>query len=177
MPVTVLTGPVASGKSRLAARLASTWAGPVVVIATAEALDDEMRERIERHRRERPDAWTVHEVPVDLAEAIGAMPPEAFAIVDCLTLWTSNLMGAAVAHDDIVERAGTAARKAADRSSPVVVVSNEVGWGIVPMNDMAREYRDLLGAVNRAFVEVSDRAAVVIAGSVVPLARAEEMFP
>jgi adenosyl cobinamide kinase/adenosyl cobinamide phosphate guanylyltransferase len=176
MPLTVLTGPVASGKSRLAARMASTWTGPVVVIVTAEARDDEMRERIERHRRERPAGWTVREEPHDLVGAIDGSPPEAFAIVDCLTLWTSNLLGANVSGDDIVERARAVAGRTAERISPVVVVTNEVGWGIVPVNDMARSYRDLLGRVNAAFVEVADRAALVIAGNVVPLSPVEELL-
>lgn len=169
MPITVLTGPVASGKSRLASRIAATWSGPVVVVATAEARDDEMRERIERHREERPGDWTVREVPVDLAGAIDGADPEAFVIVDCLTLWTSNLLGAGVSERDIVDRAGIAARKAAARSAPVAVVTNEVGWGIVPVNDMARSYRDLLGRVNASFVDVADQALLVVAGRALTL--------
>ena len=169
MPVTVMTGPVASGKSRLASSMAAAWSGPVLVVATAEARDDEMRERIERHREERPGEWRVQEVPLDLVEAIDAADPEEFVIVDCLTLWTSNLLGAGVSASDIVDRARIVARKAATRRAPVAVVTNEVGWGIVPVNDMARSFRDLLGRVNASFVDVAERALLVVAGRVLPL--------
>ncbi|MGH2629334.1 MAG: bifunctional adenosylcobinamide kinase/adenosylcobinamide-phosphate guanylyltransferase [Actinomycetota bacterium] len=173
MPVTVLTGPVASGKSRLASRMASAWSGPVVVVATAEPRDEEMRERIERHRAERPPRWTVEEVPLELGEAVDAADPAAFVIVDCLTLWTSNLLGAGVSGGDIVERSRIVAGKAAARPAPVAVVTNEVGWGIVPVNDIARSYRDLLGRVNTSFVDVADRALLVVAGRVLPLEPAD----
>jgi len=169
MALTLLTGPVASGKSRLAAQLASQWQGLVEVIVTAEGLDDEMRARIDRHRRERPESWVVHEEPLDLVGAIGTLPDDAFAIVDCLTLWTSNRLGAGDGPDEFVELAHEAATVAAARSAPTVVVTNEVGWGIVPMNELARAYRDVLGRVNAAFAERAERAFVVVAGRVLPL--------
>lgn len=169
MGMTLLTGPVASGKSRLAADLATRWAGPVTVVATAEALDEEMRERIERHRVERPDGWEVREEPLDLARAIGDLPAEAFAIVDCLTLWVSNALGAGEPADLIIDHATRVADASAARSAPTVVVTNEVGWGIVPANDLARAYRDLLGGVNRVFADRADRACMVVAGRAVAL--------
>ena len=171
MALTLLTGPVASGKSRLAAELASGWQGPVDVIVTAEALDDEMRARIDRHRAERPKSWIVHEEPLDLAGAIGVPAADAFVIVDCLTLWTSNRLGAGDAPDHVVELAVSAAGVAAARPAPTVVVTNEVGWGIVPVNNLARSYRDVLGRVNAAFADRAHRAWLVVAGRAMPLER------
>jgi adenosylcobinamide kinase / adenosylcobinamide-phosphate guanylyltransferase len=172
--MTLLTGPVASGKSRLAARLAARQERPVHVIVTAEALDDEMRARIERHRAERPGDWIVREEPLELGPAIRALPDEAFAIVDCLTLWVSNRLGRGDVADRIVELADEAAEVAAVRAAPTVVVTNEVGWGIVPVNDLARAYRDVLGRVNGVFAERAARAWVVVAGRTIAIQAVDE---
>ncbi len=169
MALTLLTGPVASGKSRLAAQLASRWQGPVEVIATAEGLDDEMRARIERHRAARSASWRVREEPLDVAGGLGALAEDVFAIVDCLTLWTSNRLGAGDGPAAILDQARATAAVAAARRAPTVVVTNEVGWGIVPVNDLARAYRDLLGDVNGAFADRAERAWLVVAGRVMPL--------
>jgi adenosyl cobinamide kinase/adenosyl cobinamide phosphate guanylyltransferase len=169
MALTVLTGPVSSGKSRLAASLASGWRGPVEVVVTAEAGDEEMLERIERHRAERPEGWLVREEPLDLGGAIAAISADAFAIVDCLTLWTSNRIGAGDAGATVVDLAREAALLAASRDAPTVVVTNEVGWGIVPVNDLARAYRDVLGRVNVEFAARAERAWLVVAGRAMPL--------
>jgi adenosyl cobinamide kinase/adenosyl cobinamide phosphate guanylyltransferase len=173
MALTLLTGPVASGKSRLAAALAAGWAGPVHVVVTAEALDDEMRRRIERHRTERPEGWRVHEEPLDLSRALDALPDDAFAIVDCLTLWVSNRLGAGDPPGRVADLAREAAGLAAGRRTPTVVVTNEVGWGIVPVNDLARAYRDLLGRVNVEFADRAEHARLVVAGRTVPLLPAD----
>jgi adenosyl cobinamide kinase/adenosyl cobinamide phosphate guanylyltransferase len=167
--LTLLTGPVSSGKSRLATELASAWRGPVEVIVTAEAGDEEMRARIERHRMERPDGWRVVEEPLDLSGALDRADADSFVIVDCLTLWTSNRMGAGDAGELVVELADAAAATAAGRSAPTVVVTNEVGWGIVPVNELARAYRDVLGRVNVAFAGRASNAWLVVAGRVMPL--------
>jgi len=169
MALTLLTGPVSSGKSRLAAGLAARWGGPVEVVVTAEAGDAEMRERIERHRAERPEGWLVHEEPLDLGGAIAAVAADAFAIVDCLTLWTSNRIGAGDDGAIVVDLAREGAQLAASRGAPTVVVTNEVGWGIVPVNDLARVYRDVLGRVNAEFVARAERAWLVVAGRAMPL--------
>ncbi|MEX2626488.1 MAG: bifunctional adenosylcobinamide kinase/adenosylcobinamide-phosphate guanylyltransferase [Ilumatobacteraceae bacterium] len=171
MAMTLLTGPVASGKSSLAARMASSWDGPVTVIATAEALDEEMAARIERHRADRPASWTVVEEPRDLEGAVAAFAPDAFAIVDCLTLWVTNLMLGDV--DDVEGRAGIVAETLAARAAPSVVVTNEVGWGIVPANDLARAYREVLGRVNGVFAAEAERVLLVVAGRMVELGEVE----
>jgi adenosyl cobinamide kinase/adenosyl cobinamide phosphate guanylyltransferase len=162
MAMTVLLGGAASGKSRTAAALVARTELPVTVIATAEALDDEMAVRIGRHRRERPETWSVIEEPLDL---IGAVERARGAtIVDCLTLWVSNLLGSDRADDEILARAAAAAKACAARPEPTIVVSNEVGSGIVPMNPLARRYRDLLGRVNTTFADEADVVALMVAG-------------
>ncbi len=169
--MTLLTGPVASGKSSLAARMAASWEGPVTVIATAEALDDEMAARIDRHRTDRPPSWQVVEEPRDLAGAVDGLPPDAFAIVDCVTLWVTNLMLDEV--PDVEERAGLVAKAIAAREAPSVVVTNEVGWGIVPTNDLARAFRETLGRVNRVFAAEAERVLLVVAGRAMELGEVE----
>ena len=169
MSLLLLIGGARSGKSRLAADIAGEWGGPVTVIATGEARDDEMAERIRMHRERRPRAWTTIEEPVELEVALGAVPDEALAVVDCLTLWGSNLIEKGLRDDEIEGRARSAASIAAARASDTVVVTNEVGSGIVPPNALARRYRDLLGNVNSIWAEHSDRSALVVAGRILPL--------
>ena len=168
MSLTLLLGGARSGKSRLAVRMAAGWAGRVVVIATGEPRDEEMAERIRRHRAGRPPAWTTLEEPVDLEGALTGVQ-EASVLVDCLTLWVSNLMERGFADVEIEERAGKAASLVATRESPSVVITNEVGSGIVPANDLARRFADVLGRVNSIWAEAADRVLLVVAGRVIPL--------
>lgn len=173
MALTLLLGGAGSGKSRLAVRTAERWNGPVAVIVTAEARDDEMAEKIRRHRAMRPSTWQVIEEPVELEEALGSVPADANVIVDCLTLWVSNLMEKGVAATEIEERARRSAAVAAGSSGQTVVVSNEVGSGIVPTSAVGREFREVLGHVNVLWAEAADAAALVVAGRVLPLSSAE----
>jgi adenosyl cobinamide kinase/adenosyl cobinamide phosphate guanylyltransferase len=168
MGLTFLVGGARSGKSRLAQALAIRADRPVVVIATAEPGDDEMAARIDRHRAERPAGWTTIEESLDLDGAIASVHPGAFVLVDCLTLWVSNLLGG---HGDerIEELAATAAARAAAHPGGAVAVSNEVGMGVVPTNAMARRYADLLGRVNAVWAAAADRPLLVVAGRVLPL--------
>jgi adenosyl cobinamide kinase/adenosyl cobinamide phosphate guanylyltransferase len=165
MAMTLLIGGAASGKSRTAAALGAEHGGPVTVIATAEALDEEMSARIQRHRRDRPPSWTVVEEPLALADAIGSAT--GFVIVDCLTLWVSNLLGSGTDDDEVVSRAAVAAGVSAARPDPTVVITNEVGSGIVPMNPLARRYRDALGRVNATFADAAATVALMVAGRAV----------
>ena len=164
MPLTVLTGGARSGKSRWAVRIATASAAPVTVVATAEALDSEMAERIARHRRERPGHWATIEEPFRLAPTLASIEPGATVIVDCLTLWVSNLIGHRLSDDAIREHASAAAAVARQHRGLVVTVTNEVGSGVVPMTELGRRFADLLGGVNRMWVEQADRAALVVAG-------------
>jgi len=168
MSLTLLLGGARSGKSRLAVRMAAGWVGRVVVIATGEPRDEEMAARIRRHRADRPPAWTTLEEPVDL-EGVLIGVQEASVLVDCLTLWVSNLMEKGFADVEIEERAGKAASLVATRESPSVVITNEVGSGIVPTDDLARRFADVLGRVNSIWAEAADRVLLVVAGRVVPL--------
>jgi adenosylcobinamide kinase/adenosylcobinamide-phosphate guanylyltransferase len=164
--LTLLLGGARAGKSALALELARDLGGSVVYIATAEAGDDEMTARIARHRAERPRKWRTVEEPVELASALASAQPKACVVVDCLTLWVANLLARG---DAVLAEAEAVAELAAGRSGSTIVVSNEVGLGIVPASPVAREYRDLLGAVNAAFVRRADDAAFVVAGRAIPL--------
>jgi adenosylcobyric acid synthase len=170
MGMTLLLGGVASGKSRTATALAVGTGRPVTLIATAEALDDEMVERIARHRAQRPATWTVVEEPLSLTTSIERVAAPDVLIVDCLTLWVSNLLGdGAPSDDEVVALAAAAAKASASRDATTIVVSNEVGAGIVPANALARRYRDLLGRVNATFADEAGTVALMVAGRAVKL--------
>jgi adenosyl cobinamide kinase/adenosyl cobinamide phosphate guanylyltransferase len=166
----LLAGGARSGKSDLAVRLGRRWAGPVTVVATAEAGDADMAARIERHRGQRPAAWATVEEPVALADALARPPDGALVLVDCLTLWVANLLGRGLGEADVLAAGERAAAAAAARAAPVVVVTNEVGLGVVPATPAGREFRDALGRVNRAFAGRADEAWLVVAGRALPLA-------
>jgi adenosyl cobinamide kinase/adenosyl cobinamide phosphate guanylyltransferase len=169
MTYTFLLGGARSGKSTLAVRLASAHDGPVAFVATAEGRDDEMAARIAEHRSSRPASWLTIEAPTDLAGALADVPDDAYTILDCLTLWVSNELGAGASEDDVLRRTDDVARSLAARAAPAVVVSNEVGLGIVPVNELARAYRDILGRVNAAFAARAERSLFVLAGLALPL--------
>lgn len=159
--ITLVLGGARSGKSRYAEALVRD-AGGGIYLATAQALDDEMAARIARHRAERGNAWTTIEEPLELAAALerGAQAGRPI-LVDCLTLWLSNLMGTARA----VER--ETARLIAVLKTlpvPVVLVSNEVGLGIVPDNALARAFRDEAGRLNQAVAAAAGRVVLLAAG-------------
>jgi adenosylcobinamide kinase/adenosylcobinamide-phosphate guanylyltransferase len=170
MPLTFLVGGARSGKSALAVRLASAWEGPVAFVVTAQAGDDkELAERIAQHRRERPAEWQTIEEPLDLAGGLERVPDEAFVVVDCLTLWAANALQAGWSEEDVESVAAAAAALAAERASPSIFVSNEVGMGIVPATPLGRSYRDLLGRVNAVVAARADRACLVVAGRTLEL--------
>lgn len=177
MALTLLTGGVRSGKSRLAARLAAASDASVVVVATAEPRDDDMTERIRRHRDERPDGWETVEEPVDLTAAVAAAAPGSTLVVDCLTLWVANLVERGHDDADVLARATEAARGAAGRPGATVVVTNEVGSGVIPENPLARRYADILGRVNVVWAEHAHRAYLVVAGRVLALQSTETLEP
>lgn len=138
-------------------------------MATGEPLDDEMAERIAKHRSERPSSWATVEEPLDLEAALGATADNGTVVVDCLTLWVANLIGTGRTDAEIVGSARKVAGRAGERPGKVIVVSNEVGAGIVPGDALSRRYRDLLGCVNVVFVEQAADAFLVVAGRVLPL--------
>ena len=161
MPVVLITGGARSGKSRRAEMRARAFPGRPVYIATAEAGDAEMAERIARHRARRGGEWIEREVPLGLVEALIETDGAGPRLVDCLTLWLSNLLHAG--HDcakATTDLAGALSRQ----QSPVILVTNEVGLGIVPDNALARSFRDAAGHMNQAIAEVADDVEFVVAG-------------
>jgi len=167
----VLTGGARSGKSSLAVRSARADGRAVTVVATAEAGDDEMAARIAAHRRDRPDDWTVVEAPVAVVDALGAADPGHVVIVDCLALWVTNQLDRR--DDAILAAADTLADTAARRPAPTIVVTNEVGDGVVPASASGRRFRDLLGAVNQRVVDRADEALLCVAGRTTSLHRTD----
>lgn len=170
VPSTLITGGARSGKSRVAVSLATRSDWPVAFVATATADDDEMSQRIAAHRVERPSGWATIEEPVDIVSAIGPLSRESTVVVDCLTLWTSNLLLAGMGSDEIERRARRASQALLEFENPIVV-TNEVGSGIVPDNPLARTYRDDLGRVNAVFGEAFHRVLFVVAGRVIEALR------
>jgi len=176
MGLTLLTGGARSGKSLLAVRTAAAQKQPVTLIATAEARDEEMRAKIARHRAGRPETWRVVEEPIEVAHALAGTPEEHLVVIDCLTLWVSNLIERGLDTEEIEALAADAAKRAAARAATTLVVTNEVGDGIVPMDPATRAYRNLMGIVNATFAQAADRVLLVVAGRVLPLSRAEEVM-
>jgi adenosylcobinamide kinase/adenosylcobinamide-phosphate guanylyltransferase len=169
--VTLVLGGVRSGKSRFAQGLAER-ASRVAFIATAERRDDaEMHAKIERHRAERPSTWTTIEEPLDLPRVIRAAGQEFdVLLIDCLTLFASNLLEAC--GEDAARLQGyihelCAALSAAPCS--IVLVSNEVGSGVVPAYELGRRYRDLVGEINQRVGSISDTVLLMVAGLPLPL--------
>ncbi|MBO0716181.1 MAG: bifunctional adenosylcobinamide kinase/adenosylcobinamide-phosphate guanylyltransferase [Rhizobiales bacterium] len=166
--LSLVLGGARSGKSRYAETLVCAlpppWQAPWNYIATAEPGDAEMAERIASHRARRGASWRTIEAPRDLAgslQAVGAAP----VLVDCLTLWLSNLMLAGANIDAEMERLDDTLAGAA---APVVMVANEVGYGIVPDHPLGRRFRDMQGVLNQRIAARADRVVLVIAG--LPLA-------
>ena len=177
MPLTLLLGGARSGKSDLAVRMAAAWAGPVAFLATAEGRDEEMTERIARHRAGRPAGWETVEAPRELESALAGAREDAFVVCDCLTLWVANLVEAGLADGAVERRAEAAAAAAAARAAPTVAVSNEVGWGLVPAEPLGRRYRDLLGRVNLTWAAAAEVALLLVAGRALPLADPAGLLP
>jgi adenosylcobyric acid synthase len=171
----ILLGGARSGKSRLAEGL-TQGPGPVTLIATAEGRDSEMRSRILQHQRSRPAHWRVVEEPVEMERALAGVEGDDRIIVDCLSLWVSNLMELGLDDSEIEARGRRSAASAAARGPSTVVVSNEVGSGIVPVNELARRYRDLLGRVNSIWADAADHVYLAVAGGVVPVQPARSVW-
>ena len=175
MGLVLLTGGARSGKSSTAVRAASAAGKPVTFIATAEPRDEEMRAKIARHRADRPANWRVIEEPIELVDALSSVPAGHFVIVDCLTLWVSNLLERGATPDEVRSRADLAGKAAAARDAATFVITNEVGDGIVPLDPGTRSYRDLMGIVNATVARVADQVLLVVAGRVLSLGRAEDV--
>lgn len=162
--IVFILGGAKSGKTGFALKKASLLSGKKAYIATAQALDKEMVERIKRHRAERGVLWDTYEEPLKIADVIKGIESRYGAVViDCLTLWISNLIhaGAKIAF----ESGGLVAVLQGMRgAAEIYIISNEVGMGIVPANELAREFRDYAGAINQHMAEAADEVYLVTAG-------------
>ncbi len=161
MAVILITGGARSGKSKRAEARTRAFPGQPVYVATAEALDAEMEARIAKHRARRGTDWIEREVPLDLVPALVATDGGGARLVDCLTLWLSNLMHA---ERDWEHEVSALAADLPRLKSPVVFVTNEVGLGIVPDNALARSFRDAAGIMNQMIAAAADEVEFVVAG-------------
>ncbi|WP_128911174.1 bifunctional adenosylcobinamide kinase/adenosylcobinamide-phosphate guanylyltransferase [Granulicella sibirica] len=170
--VTLVLGGVRSGKSRYAQRLAGhldEGRTPVVFVATASAVDDEMRRKIDRHREDRPTHWRTIEEPLELARVITETEADIL-LIDCLTIFAASLMDAGTedVRDATEPRIEALIEALANAPCRVILVSNEVGSGVVPAYPMGRRYRDLLGEINQRVARIADDVILMVAG--LPLA-------
>lgn len=163
--IILVTGGARSGKSRLAEEIAERFGAPLGYFATGEAGDAEMQDRIERHRARRGPAWQTVEEPVHLAEALRRHDGMFKAVlVDCVTLWLTNLL---FRHDDprkVMAEVTELAAAFPTLDTPLVLVANEVGMGIVPENGLARAFRDLAGEANELLAKAADEVYVTFSG-------------
>ncbi|NNE89093.1 MAG: bifunctional adenosylcobinamide kinase/adenosylcobinamide-phosphate guanylyltransferase [Silicimonas sp.] len=157
----LITGGARSGKSRFAEELVSGQSSALFYIATAQAFDAEMEARIAAHRARRGSEWTTVHAPLDLTAALEESDGKGPRLVDCLTLWLSNLMHA---ERDVNAEVEALAQACARQTSPVTFVTNEVGGGIVPENALARRYRDAAGEMNQKLAAAVDEAYLVVSG-------------
>ena len=160
-----ITGGVRSGKSRFAQEIGEKFPGPRAYLATAQALDDEMKARIERHQQSRSRTWTTLEEPIRIPEVV-QKEGKRFGIIllDCLTLWLSNLMMAGWSEKKILAAADRLLQSARKASSSYIFVSNEVGMGIVPDNPTARFFRDVGGRIHQRVAREADEVYFLVCG-------------
>ncbi len=174
-----VTGGARSGKSTFAQRMAEASGRPVTFIATMEPLDEELEARVARHRETRPASWTTIEAPRDLVAALRSTPTGSCVLIDCISLWVTNwLMGLgdppALADLDQLESELDAHVRSllavqAAREGELIIVTNEVGGGVVPPTPLGRAYRDLLGRVNQQLSLEASRAWLLVAGRALEL--------
>ena len=158
----LVLGGARSGKSRYSQARAEALERDLVFVATAEPLDREMAARIERHRADRGPRWATIEAPLDLAAVIATEArTDRVLLIDCLTLWASNLMHAGRDEDEEADRLAAAIAAA---NGPLILVTNEVGLGIVPENPLARRFRDVAGRINQRVAAAVTEAVLVVAG-------------
>ena len=163
--VILVTGGARSGKSRLAEKLAESFGSPLCYVATGEARDPEMAERIAAHRARRGEEWQTIEEPRNLVESLRSADGSYQAVlVDCITLWISNLLLHYGTAEPVLDEVRTLVKTLAERKTPVIFVSNEVGMGIVPENALARTFRDLAGRANELLAAAADEVYVTFSG-------------
>lgn len=160
--IRLILGGARSGKSRQAEQLAGRSGHDVLYIATAQAYDDEMQTRIQRHRDERPGHWHTLEEPLQLAATILAhQAPEHCLLIDCLTLWTTNQL---LAQADMQAERDALCAALANARGEIILVSNETGMGVVPMGELSRRFSDEAGWLNQSVATLADQVVLMVAG-------------
>ncbi|UQZ90610.1 bifunctional adenosylcobinamide kinase/adenosylcobinamide-phosphate guanylyltransferase [Deltaproteobacteria bacterium Smac51] len=162
--ITLYLGGAKSGKTRLALAAAEALPAPRLYLATAQAFDDEMTVRIKNHQAERGPDWRTIEAPLEPDKAISVLTGNSVVLLDCITLWLNNLLAENDDPDWIMTRVAELAASALAYAGPVIIVSNEVGGGIVPMNALARKFRDLAGAANQLLAARAEKVVLAVAG-------------
>lgn len=159
-----ITGGARSGKSQHATKLAEKIGDKVAFVATCVPSDDEMKKRVKRHRSLRPKGWKTIEKPVKVASALKDLDGFDAVIIDCITLFLTNLMMEEMSDEEILSKVTNLAQVAKEADFTVVIVSNEVGSGIVPANEMGRRFRDLAGLANQIIAQSADEVYLTISG-------------
>lgn len=168
----LVTGGARSGKSSFALKWAIRFPPPRFYIATALPLDQEMEERIRRHQTERGEQWATVEEPFDVEQVVSGLSGKAGVVVlDCLTLWVSNLMHLGLSDLEIEQRGLGLCGAIRDLGGAIAVVTNEVGWGVVPENHIGRRFRDLSGRMNQQVAGTVQEVILMVAGIGVPVKR------
>ncbi|MBC7076177.1 MAG: bifunctional adenosylcobinamide kinase/adenosylcobinamide-phosphate guanylyltransferase [Syntrophomonadaceae bacterium] len=169
----LVTGAARSGKSSFAEKMAAFWGGKVIYIATCIPGDAEMRERVALHQARRPDDWETVEEPFNPVKVIKEKDaPQHIFLLDCLTLLITNLILACPreeAEEIVLQKVEELARVSYESAAPVVIVTNEVGWGIVPVDNLSRVYRDIAGRTNQIMASYADEVYLTVAGIPVEL--------
>lgn len=161
----MITGGVRSGKSRFALSLANEFVQPKIFVATAQAFDPEMKIRIERHQKERSASFSTVEEPLYLSKSIDNLPPGSVAIIDCLTLWLNNLLFHFKDEETrIAEQINLFIRSFKNSPANIIVITNETGWGIVPGNELSRQYIEKAGLLNQEIAAISDEVILMVSG-------------
>ncbi len=163
--VAFICGGAKSGKSSFAQRLAESLPAPHLYVATGEPLDEEMQLRIARHQQERGPRWETREEPLALAHVLKESDGcYGVILVDCLTMWLSNLLIQKEYTGEVEGEGHRLCEILGAMTTPVILVSNEVGWGIVPDNPLARRFRDLAGILHQEIAALADVAVLVVSG-------------
>ncbi|MBU0567921.1 bifunctional adenosylcobinamide kinase/adenosylcobinamide-phosphate guanylyltransferase [bacterium] len=164
MSLILILGGARSGKSRFAVKLASTLKGEKTYLATASALDPEMEERIKEHKRERPKQYKTVEEPLEIERVFKDSKPSKIVLLDCLTLWISNCLLSHKSEEQILARLNSFLSLAKENNACLIIVSNEVGQGIVPRNKLARRFRDIAGLANQLAAKEANEVYWMVAG-------------
>ena len=157
----LITGGARSGKSSFAEKQTLSYGAPVIYIATAKAYDQEMEKRIQIHKQRRGGEWLTVNDPIEIADTLIALDGQGVCLVECLTLWLSNLM---FAEKDVSEATSSLIEAITARRDPVILVTNEVGSGIIPENELARRFRDEAGHLNQVVAEAVNEVYTCISG-------------